>query len=79
MDWGFRLSDVKQNVYMRHSRFDRGVPLITASLTSKLLPNCQLEIEETAEHFSKAALDDFIRSVIAPNYGGWPEPGLSAK
>ena len=68
IDWGFRLSDVKQNVYMRHSRYDEGVPCITASLTSKLLPNCHLEVKETTEHFSKEVLDDFIKTVIARNY-----------
>jgi pimeloyl-ACP methyl ester carboxylesterase len=68
VDWGFHLSDVKQNVYMRHGRFDQGVPFVTAALTSKLLPNCQLEVKETDEHFSKDALDDFIRTAVAPNY-----------
>jgi pimeloyl-ACP methyl ester carboxylesterase len=68
LDWGFRLSDVKQNVHMRHSRFDPGVPFVTALRTSKLLPNCQLEVKETDEHFSKEGLDDFIKVVIAGNY-----------
>jgi hypothetical protein len=67
-DWGFQLSDVKQEVYMRHSRFDQGVPFVTALLTSKLLPNCNLDVKETDEHFSKDALDDFIKTVIAANY-----------
>jgi len=68
MDWGFRLADVNKNVYMQHSRSDDAVPFITALLTSKLLPNCRVEIKEHGEHFSKDALDDFIRSVIAANY-----------
>lgn len=72
VDWGFRLSDVKQNVYMRHSRLDEAVPFITAFLTSKLLPKCQLEVKETGEHFSMNALDDFIRVVIAANIGSHP-------
>lgn len=70
LDWGFSLSEVKQNVHMWHSRFDEAVPWITACLTSKLLPNCQLDVRETGEHFSKDALDDFFRLVIAPNYEG---------
>jgi len=67
-DWGFRLSDVKENVYMRHSRFDEAVPFITASLTSRLLPNCKLDVRESREHFSKDALDDFIKTVMAANF-----------
>jgi pimeloyl-ACP methyl ester carboxylesterase len=68
MDWGFPLYDVKQPVSMRHSRFDQGVPFVTALLTSRLLPNCKLDVRETDEHFSKDALDDFIKTVIAGNY-----------
>ena len=68
MDWGFQLSDVKQNVTMRHSRFDEGVPFATALHTSRLLPHCKLEVKENGEHFSKDGLDDFINAVIAKNY-----------
>jgi pimeloyl-ACP methyl ester carboxylesterase len=68
VDWGFPLSDVKTSVTMRHSKFDNAVPFITALLTSKLLPNCELEIKESDEHFSKDALDDFIKTVIAGNH-----------
>jgi len=68
MDWGFTLSDVKAKVYMRHSRFDAGVPVITAELTSKLLPDCIFEIVESDVHFSKETLDDFIKTVMAVNY-----------
>lgn len=70
IDWGFDLSVIRQNVYMQHSRLDPGVPFITAFLTSKRLPNCKLEIKETDEHFSKDALDDFIKNVIARNLDG---------
>jgi pimeloyl-ACP methyl ester carboxylesterase len=72
VDWGFHLSEVKQHVYMRHSRLDEGVPFITACLTSRLLPDCQLDVKETAEHFSKDALDDFIRDVISVNIAPLP-------
>ncbi|MGE5123135.1 MAG: alpha/beta fold hydrolase, partial [Acidobacteriaceae bacterium] len=51
MDWGFKLSDVHQKVYMQHSRLDEG--FITAEITSKLLPNCKFFTRETGEHFSK--------------------------
>ena len=53
MDWGFSLSDVRAYVYMQHSRLDNQVPLITAEMTSRLLPNCRFEARETGEHFSR--------------------------
>ena len=62
--WGFDLSEVNARVYMQHSRWDTGVPLVTAELTARLLPNCSLEVTDTDVHFSEAALDEFIRSVI---------------
>lgn len=68
LDWGFRLSEVRENVYMRHSRTDSAVPFITALLTSQLLPNCKLYIEEQGEHFSEGALDAFIKTVIAVHF-----------
>jgi pimeloyl-ACP methyl ester carboxylesterase len=61
LDWGFRLSDVTANVYMRHSKTDN---VVTAELTAKLLPNCQLEIREKDAHFSAEILDDFIKNVM---------------
>lgn len=60
-DWGFLLSDVKQNVIMQHSRTDNFAPV---EITSKLLPNCQLEIRENGEHFSSELLDSFIKTGI---------------
>jgi pimeloyl-ACP methyl ester carboxylesterase len=66
MDWGFRLSDVKQPVFMRHSKADESVPFKTAELTAKLLPNCRFEAKENDVHFSPETLDDFIKSIIAP-------------
>jgi pimeloyl-ACP methyl ester carboxylesterase len=63
MDWGFTLSEVREPVYMEHSRTDSGVPFITAEMTAKLLPNCQLEIRD-GEHFSEGTLDRFIRNTI---------------
>ncbi len=68
MDWGFCLSDVKENVTMQHSKSDSAVPFVTALLTSKLLPNCKLVIKENDEHFSEDVLDNFIETVIAGNY-----------
>jgi pimeloyl-ACP methyl ester carboxylesterase len=66
VDWGFKLADVKENVLMRHSRFDNFTP---AEMTSKLLPHCQLDVKESDVHFSIETLDDFIRDTIAPFYG----------
>ena len=67
-DWGFRLQDIRANVYMQHSQEDESIPVITALLTSKLLPNCTLDFREQGPHFSGQALDEFIRTVIAPNF-----------
>lgn len=67
-DWGFPLSGVSQNVFLRHSKGDQAVPLITAELTAKKLPNCRLAVEDNDIHFSKEALDDFIKNVIVPQY-----------
>jgi pimeloyl-ACP methyl ester carboxylesterase len=63
MDWGFALSDVKQAVYMVHSRTDGAVPLSTAERTVNLIPNCQLEIRE-GEHFSEEALGTFLVNTV---------------
>lgn len=68
MDWGFRLADVKERVFMHHSQTDDSVPVITAAITAALLPNCKLDIRAQGEHFSEAALDHFIRSVMAEWY-----------
>jgi pimeloyl-ACP methyl ester carboxylesterase len=68
MDWGFNLSDVKENVYMRHSKSDNAVPFITAEMTSKLLPNCKFETKENDAHFSTEVLDDFIKTIMLGHY-----------
>lgn len=67
-DWGFKLSDLKPNVYMQHSRGDSNIPVITAQLTANMLPSCGLRIEESDEHFSLQALDEFIQTVILRNF-----------
>ncbi len=63
MDWGFSLSHVPQPVYMQHSRLDEG--FITAEMTSKMLPNCKFFARESAGHFSKELLDEFISTVMS--------------
>jgi len=68
MNWGFTLSDVKENVYMRHSRADEAVPFVTAEITSKLLPDCRFEIKENDPHFSFETLDDFIKNTLIAHY-----------
>lgn len=68
IDWGFQLSDVKERIYMRHSKSDDAVPFITAEITSKLLSNCRLEIRENDVHFSQEVLDDFISTMMKGYY-----------
>lgn len=77
-DWGFRLSDVVEPVYMQHSRFDRAVPVATAERTAGLLPKCRLAIQETDEHFSRELLNEFITTVMARHYqNDFPASGLT--
>lgn len=64
MDWGFRLSDIKTPVFMRHSKADDNVPFETAVRTAELLPHCTLELLETGPHFSEEALDEFIKTTL---------------
>jgi pimeloyl-ACP methyl ester carboxylesterase len=68
MAWGFDLSDVREHVYMQHSRMDDQVPFITAEMTSRLLPDCQFEVRENGEHFSNQVLDDFIQRAMIGYY-----------
>lgn len=63
-DWGFSLAEIKQPVYMQHSRYDTSVPFISAEMTAKMLPNCDLIIKEDDVHFSPAALDEYIQKVL---------------
>ena len=67
LDWGFRLSDVKEKVFMRHSKCDDSVPFRTAVRTADLLPNCTIELTETGPHFSSELLDHFMEKTIIPN------------
>jgi pimeloyl-ACP methyl ester carboxylesterase len=67
MDWGFRLSEVKNKVFIRHSKADESVPFRTAVRTAALLPNCQLDLLESGPHFSQEVLDQFIEETILPN------------
>jgi len=68
MDWGFKLSDLTEKVFMRHSKSDDAVPFITAEMTSRLLPACLFETRQNDPHFSKEVLKDFIDTVIAEYY-----------
>jgi pimeloyl-ACP methyl ester carboxylesterase len=67
-NWGFLLSDVKENVYMQHSRTDN---IAAVEITSKLLPNCRLEIRENGEHFSSELLDNFLKATVLPKIGNY--------
>jgi pimeloyl-ACP methyl ester carboxylesterase len=64
MDWGFALSELRQTVYMQHSRVDAQVPFVTAEMTAKLIPHCRLAARESGPHFSEEVLDDFVRDVV---------------
>jgi pimeloyl-ACP methyl ester carboxylesterase len=66
-DWGFPLEGVSAPVFMRHSRGDDSVPLACAQITARLLPNCRLEVKESAVHFSPETLDDFFQTTLLPN------------
>jgi pimeloyl-ACP methyl ester carboxylesterase len=63
MDWGFRLSEIRGTVYMEHSRTDKDVPFVTAEMTSKMLPNCQMKARE-GDHFSEETLTQFIKNIM---------------
>ena len=63
IDWGFTLSDLKSAVYMEHSRTDKDVPFVTAEMTAKMLPNCQMEARE-GDHFSEETLTHFIKNIM---------------
>ena len=43
---GFRLEDIRQPVYMRHSKADDSCLLMTAEMTSNLLPRSVLEVRQ---------------------------------
>ncbi len=68
VDWGFKMEDIKNNVYMRHSRADNSVPFITAQITSELLPNYQLDIRANDTHFSQEVMNDFVKTIMAAHY-----------
>jgi pimeloyl-ACP methyl ester carboxylesterase len=70
LDWGFELTQVTQQIRMRHSRTDQAVPYATAQVTANLLPNCIFESRQNDSHFSQEVLDDFILTVMQPHYSG---------
>jgi len=65
-DWGFDLGDLEQAVFMRHARFDPGVPLSCVELTAKKLRHCSLEIEKNDIHFSQPSLNVFLLTRVLP-------------
>jgi pimeloyl-ACP methyl ester carboxylesterase len=68
--WGFSLSDLQAQVFMRHSKADDNVPYQTAVRTAQLIPSCVLELTEAGPHFSKEALDGFIEDTIVKHFKG---------
>jgi pimeloyl-ACP methyl ester carboxylesterase len=69
-DWGFTLAEVKQKVFMQHSKADDSVPFQTALRTADLLPNCELELLESGPHFSPEALSYFLDNTVLSNMEG---------
>ena len=65
-NWGFLLSDVKENVYMQHSRTDN---FAAVEITARLLPHCRLETRENGEHFSRELLDNYLKTTVLPKIG----------
>jgi pimeloyl-ACP methyl ester carboxylesterase len=64
LDWGFRLGELRTAVTMEHCRADADVPLITAEMTARLIPDCRFSIREAGGHFSEQTLDGFLRRVM---------------
>ena len=64
LDWGFRLGELRTAVIMEHCRKDADVPLITAEMTARLIPDCRLTIREAGGHFSEQTLDSFLRRAV---------------
>jgi hypothetical protein len=64
-DWGFKLSEIDHKVFMQHSKKDG--PYRMAIRTAELLPNCELELLEEGEHFTKEGYESFMEKTILPN------------
>ncbi len=64
LDWGFVLKDVRQPVFMQHSKTDEEAPFAAAMKTAALLPDCALHTLENAPHFSEETLTAFFNEMI---------------
>ncbi len=67
MDWGFRLNQIRQKVFMRHARLDKSVPFECAKMTADILENCELLVDEGDIHFSTDSLDFFLKRTVVKN------------
>jgi pimeloyl-ACP methyl ester carboxylesterase len=63
-DWGFSFTDIRQPVFMQHSKTDEEVPFAAALATSALLSDCELHVLPEAPHLSEDALLGFFDRMI---------------
>jgi pimeloyl-ACP methyl ester carboxylesterase len=61
-DWGFKLSEINSKVFIQHSKKDGPYRMVLR--TVELLPNCELELLEEGEHFTKEGYESFIEKTI---------------
>ena len=54
-------------VYMQHSKKDEYVPYSMAERTAKLLRDCELELLEEGNHFSKEGYESFLENTVIKN------------
>ena len=66
-NWGFTLSEIKAKVCMQHSKEDNVLSYIMAERTAKLLNDCELELLEKGDHFTKEGFESFIKNTVIKN------------
>ena len=64
LEWGFKLQNVTQPVFMQHSRQDEEAPFAAALKTAELLSKCTLYELEDAPHVSDETLQAFLQMMI---------------
>jgi pimeloyl-ACP methyl ester carboxylesterase len=63
-DWGFKLEEISSRVVIQHSKKDGPYEMVIR--TAELLPNCEFELLEEGEHFTKEGFESFIEKKILP-------------
>lgn len=65
-DWGFKLSDIKTNVYLWYGAKDKNVSLNMGKYYQSQIPNSELFINENGGHlFRKNCEEEIIRSLMS--------------